>query len=163
MASNTVTNCCAALIRKNWTIAIAESASAGKMSYAFSTVPESGKILIGGMVCYNSCMKEAALGVAHELIEKYTAESAEVTQAMAQNFHKINKADVCVALTGLTSPGGSETPEKPIGTIVIHAVLPNRELARRFEFNGTPGEIVDQAIDAAAALVLSEINNNDKY
>lgn len=157
MPSNKVSACCEALIEKQWTITFVESASAGKMSYEFSTVRESGKILIGGMVCYNSCMKEEVLGIPHELIETYTAESAEVTKAMANNFCKFTGADVCVALTGLTTPGGSETPQKPVGTIFVHIILPEKQIARRFYFTGEPEEILDQAIDETASLLLTEI------
>lgn len=158
MASKKVSECCKALIAKGWTISFVESASAGKMSYEFSTVPDSGKILLGGMVCYHSCMKEDVLGVPHELIETHTAESAEVTEAMANNFYKYAKSDVCVALTGLTTPGGSETPQKPVGTIFIHIVFPEKQIAKRFEFGGEPHQILNQAIDATAALILNEIN-----
>jgi nicotinamide-nucleotide amidase len=157
MASQHVLECGKALAEKKWTITFVESASAGKMSYEFSTVPESGEILIGGMVCYNACMKEEVLEIPHGLIETFTAESAEVTKAMANNFCKFAEADVCVALTGLTTPGGSETPEKPVGTIFIHIVFPDKQIPKRFEFKGSPEEIVDQAIDEAALAILNEI------
>jgi nicotinamide-nucleotide amidase len=157
MASNKVSACCKALIAKKWTITFVESASAGKMSYEFSTVPNSGKILIGGMVCYHSRMKEEVLGIPSELIETYTAESAEVTKAMANNFCKFIEADVCIALTGLTTPGGSETPQKPVGTIFVHLILPDKQIAKRFNFTGEPDEILVQAIDETATLLLDEI------
>jgi nicotinamide-nucleotide amidase len=127
------------------------------MSYEFSRVPESGKILIGGLVCYHSSFKEIALDIPHELIETFTAESPEVTKAMANNFCKFVEADVCVALTGLTTPGGSETPEKPVGTIFIHIMFREKQIAKRFQFYGSPEEIVNQAIDETAELLKMEI------
>lgn len=159
MASQTVIACSEALAEKNWTITFVESASAGKMSYEFSTVPDSGKILIGGMVCYNVCLKEDVLDIPHGLIEAFTAESAEVTKAMANNFCKFAEADVCVALTGLTTPGGSETMEKPVGTIFMHIIFPEKQIPLRCEFKGNAREIVDQAIDKAAAVILNEISH----
>lgn len=159
MASQKVMDCGKALVRKNWTIAFVESASAGKMSYEFSTVPDSGKILIGGIVCYNACMKEEALDIPHGLIETFTPESAEVTKVMANNFCKFTQVDICVALTGLTTPGGSETPEKPVGTIFIHIVFPHKQVAKRFEFKGNPEDILNQAIDETASLILQQIVN----
>ena len=112
MASDKVTACCQSLIEKNLTITFVESASAGKMSYEFSTVFNSGRILIGGMVCYHSSMKEDLLHIPWGTIEKYSAESEEVTKLMAQNFYRYINSDICVALTGLTTPGGSENEEK---------------------------------------------------
>jgi nicotinamide-nucleotide amidase len=162
MASPQVIACSKALAKKNWTIAFVESASAGKISYEFSTVPDSGKILLGGLVCYDACLKEQVLGVPHGLIETFTPESAEVTKAMAIGFCRFAPADVCVALTGLTTPGGSETPEKPVGTIFIHIILPHKSISTRFEFKGGPEEIVNQAIDGVAAEILKEIKETGK-
>jgi len=159
MASKKVTTCCKALIEKKWTITFVESASAGKLNYEFSTVFDSGKILIGGMVCYHPSMKEDLLHIPPGTIKEYTAESAIVTKLMAENFHLHVKSDVCVALTGLTTPGGSESPSKPVGTIFIHIVFPDKEVAKRFEFKGSAEEIIHQAIDAVANLILEEAKN----
>lgn len=157
MASDKVTACCKALIEKKLTITFVESASAGKMSYEFSTVFNSGKILIGGMVCYHSSMKEDLLHIPWGTIEKYSAESAEVTKLMAQNFYRYINSDICVALTGLTTPGGSEREGKPVGTIFIHIVFPDKEIAKRYEFKGSAESIIDQAIDVVADLILKEV------
>jgi nicotinamide-nucleotide amidase len=157
MASPQVIACSKALTEKKWKIVFIESATAGKMSYEFSTVPDSGEILVGGMVCYDACMKEDVLEIPHGLIETFTPESAEVTQAMAINSCKFMEADVCVAVTGLTTPGGSETPEKPVGTMFIHIILPDRHIPKRFEFKGSPEDIVNQAIDETANTILAEI------
>jgi len=158
MASEKVTACCEALIEKNLTIAFAESASAGKMCYEFSTVFNSGRILIGGITCYHISMKEDLLHIPWGTIEQYSAESAEVTKLMAQNFHKYINSDICVALTGLTTPGGSESESKPVGTIFIHIIISDKEIAKRFEFDGDAESIVNQAIDTVADLILKEIN-----
>jgi nicotinamide-nucleotide amidase len=157
MASDKVTACCKALIEKNLTITFAESASAGKMCYEFSTVFNSGRILIGGMVCYHSSMKEDLLHIPWGTIEQYSAESAEVTKLMAQNFYRYINSDICVGLTGLTTPGGSESESKPVGTIFIHIIFGEIQIAKRFEFKGNPEEIIYQAIDVVADLILREI------
>lgn len=157
MPSEKVIECCRALIAKKLTITFVESASAGKLNYEFSTVMDSGKILIGGMVCYHISMKEDLLLIPHETIEKHSAESAIVTQLMAQNFYRFVPSDICVALTGLTTPGGSESPEKPVGTIFVHIIFRDKEIARRFTFAGNPESIVKQAIDAVSELILEEI------
>jgi nicotinamide-nucleotide amidase len=158
MASPNVLACSKALLHKGWTISFVESASAGRLSYEFSTVPDSGEILIGGMVCYNACMKEDILNIPTGMIEQFTPESAEVTKAMAESFAKYSASDVCVGLTGLTTPGGSETPEKPVGTIFIHIIFPDKQLANRSVFEGSAEEIVRQAVDQTASLIVKEID-----
>ncbi len=162
MASQKVLECSKLLVNKSWRVAFVESATSGKMSYEFSTVPDSGKILIGGLVCYDACMKEELLAIPHSLIETFTPESAEVTQAMAKNFTKFTPAEICVALTGLTTPGGSETPEKPVGTIFVHIIFPHNHISRRYQFEGSPEAIVNQAIDAVAEEIILECESAEK-
>jgi nicotinamide-nucleotide amidase len=162
MASPRVIACSKALAKKKWTITFVESASAGKMCYEFSTVPDSGNILMGGMVCYDAYMKEEVLEIPHGMIETFTPESVEVTKAMAINFCKFIKADVCVALTGLIAPGGSETRRKPLGTFFIHIIFPHTKITRRHEFKGSPEKIVNQAIDETASLIKEEIAKESK-
>lgn len=157
--ANEVTKCVKALLAKRWTVAFAESASAGLMSYQFSAVPESGRILLGGVVCYHECLKEGLLGIPAELIGKHTAESPEVTQAMAEGLKKITNADVCVALTGLTTPGGSETAQKPVGTVFIHIIFPRESVRRRFVFDGKPREILDRALSETCGIIVNKCNH----
>lgn len=148
-----VLQCCQLLASKNYTIAFAESATGGRMSAEFSLTPDSGTVLKGGIICYDGSVKEEVLEVPNELIKKYTPESAEVTQSLAEHSKKFFKSDVIVAVTGLTAPGGSETKEKPVGTMFIHIILPYREVRDRTVFLGSPEEIVLQTIDRSALLI----------
>jgi nicotinamide-nucleotide amidase len=144
------------LLKRDWTIAFAESASAGWLAYKFSTVPDSGQVLLGSLVCYHECLKKGLLGIPPALIERHTAESAEVTKAMAHALKKITGAELCVALTGLTTPGGSETPEKPVGTIFLHFIFPGDETAKRFEFKGNPEQILAGALIAVCDAIINK-------
>lgn len=154
MASEKIAECSKLIADKEFKIAFAESATAGRLASEFSLVPDSGKILLGGIVCYDACVKEDLFGIAKEIIEKYTAESAEITKALAENLHKHFDCDIAVAVTGLTSPGGSETPEKPVGTMFIHILLPgNRYCAHREVFDGTAEEVIKSTIDKTGILL----------
>ena len=157
MVLEKVAECCKVLAKGDNTISCVESASAGRMSYEFSLARESGKVLIGGIVCYNACLKQSALNIPHDLIEMYTAESAEVTKAMAHEFYKTSQSDVCVALTGLTTAGGSETPDKPVGTIFIHIIMPHKQIGERFTFQGSPEGIIRQAVEQTATIVTKQM------
>ncbi|MBD3582207.1 CinA family protein [Flavobacterium selenitireducens] len=154
MIKSKIAQCCLALSDLKWKISFAESASAGRLSYEFSLDANSGKVLLGGLVSYDASLKEELLRIPKSLVERYTPESAEVTKAMALSFRKISHADVCVALTGLTSPGGSETPEKPVGTIFTCIAFPNDILEDRVVFDGSPEEIASKAVDRVADLLL---------
>ncbi|HLU81089.1 MAG TPA: CinA family protein [Flavobacteriaceae bacterium] len=160
MPSKTVLECSKALAKKGYNIAFVESATAGRMCAEFSLAPESGAILRGGISCYEVFVKENILKVPHHLIEKYTPESAEVTQSLAENGLDFFKSDVVVACTGLTMPGGSETKEKPVGTMFLHIIFLEKSFRHRSVFSGTAEEIVSQAIDAAAMLITDFLESN---
>ena len=146
---------------KNLKIAFAESASAGWMASEFALTPYSGDILLGGIVCYDASVKEDLFEIPKKVITKYTPESAEVTKLLAEGLSKFFKCDIAVAITGLTAPGGSETPEKPVGTIFIHIVMPGgKYCAHREVFKGDTKEIIGQAIDCTVRL-LNELT--EKY
>ncbi|HEX8016855.1 MAG TPA: CinA family protein [Flavobacterium sp.] len=157
MPSEIVIKCSKAIAEKGWNIAFAESASAGRMSAEFSMTEDSGKILRGGIVCYEVFVKEQLLNVPHSVIEKHTPESAEVTQILAQQASKIFNSKITVAITGLTNPGGSETVEKPVGTIFIYIITPDKKINHREVFNGSPEEIILQAIDKTAELIIENL------
>jgi nicotinamide-nucleotide amidase len=159
MPSDIVMKCSKAIASKGWNIAFAESATAGRMSAEFAMTKHSGEILRGGIVCYDVFVKEQILNVPHKTIEKYTPESAEVTQAMAQQAAKIFNSKITVAITGLTSPGGSETEEKPVGTIFFCIITPSEKINHREVFEGNPEEIVLETIDKAAKLIIDSISS----
>lgn len=159
MPSEIVIKCSKTIAAKGWNIAFAESATAGRMSAEFSMTKKSGDILRGGIVCYEVFVKEQILNVPHSNIEKCTPESAEVTQILAQQAAKMFNSKITVAITGLTTPGGSETEEKPVGTIFFHIITPVEKIKHREVFTGSPEEIVLQAIDKTASLIIESIVN----
>lgn len=68
------------------------------------------------------------------------------------------KSDIQVTVTGLTTPGGSESAQKPIETIFIHILIGESSIALRRVFGGSPEQIVLQAIDLAARSIRTETN-----
>src|SRR4051794_28794817 len=105
------------LQEKNLILALAESVTCGLAAHKLSTAPGTSDVLAGSIVCYTPEVKRDLLGVSQKLIDRYTCESMEVTEALAKNLGKLIDADIYAALTGLASPGGSETKDKPVGTI----------------------------------------------
>jgi len=142
------------LTDKSLTIAFAESATAGRLSADFSMLEDAGKFLKGGIACYDACIKEDLLGVEKALIEKHTPESMEVTRAIAEGLIQVIHSDIHIGITGLTTPGGSETAEKPVGTMFFYAFLKGKPFfSHREVFTGGPAEIVRATVDRCAALL----------
>ena len=154
MASESIIHCSRLMAEKGLKIAFAESATAGWMASEFSLTEYSGKVLLGGIVCYDACTKEDIFGISMDVIEKYTAESAEITKLLAERLEKFFDADIFVAVTGLTTAGGSETEEKPVGTMFLHIIGPAESYcAHREVFEGSAEEIINQTIDRTGALI----------
>lgn len=150
------------LQEKALTIAFAESVTCGIAAHTLSTVKGTMDILRGSLVCYHPSTKIHALSISSQLIQKYTAESQQVTDAMAEKLPHLFDADIFAAITGLSAPGGSETKDKPVGTIFI-AVYYKEKLHRLQKlFRGTPVTIKEKACKATYKFVLDVINT-DQY
>lgn len=158
MASSTVLECTKMLHDKGLTIAFAESATAGRLASEFALTPYSGGCLKGGLVCYDACVKEDILQISKEMIDTYTAESAEVTREMAMQLRTIIPSDIQVAITGLTTPGGSETEEKPVGTMFAHILIQDRPVSLRRLYVGAPEQIILSTIDEVAETIINELH-----
>ncbi|WP_205943825.1 MULTISPECIES: CinA family protein [Pedobacter] len=138
--------CCQLLKNKKLTIAFAESVTSGALCAGFATVEGSGAVFKGGLVCYDGELKKQYLGVSDTMIEHYTPESAEVTRQMAIGLKDFISADIVVAITGLCSPGGSEAPYKPVGTIFTHILHQDKSLAYRDVFSGDAAAVISFAV-----------------
>jgi len=158
MPSQLIIDCSKILKEKGLTIAFAESVTAGRLAAEFSLTQDSGSVLKGGIVCYDAEVKEEVLGITSEYIKEFTPESAEVTRELAIQLKEIIRSDIQVAVTGLTTSGGSETSQKPVGTIFLHLVIRDNSIAVRKVFKGSPEQIVLLAVDLAAKTIINELN-----
>lgn len=149
------------LIDRELTIAFAESATAGRLCAEFSLVSNAGKFLKGGLVCYDAGLKQNILQVPEELIKECTPESPEVTRAITEGLRYLIRADIHVGVTGLPDSGGSETPEKPVGTMFAYATYKGQQLfSVRMIFSGTPREIIEQTLQWVAKSITDSLPKN---
>jgi nicotinamide-nucleotide amidase len=75
--------------------------------------------------------------------------SEPVAIAMAEGVRERTGADVTVGITGIAGPGGG-TPEKPVGTVVIAAIVPGKPAyVRTYSFLGGRAMVKFQATQAA--------------
>ena len=112
------------------TIAAAESCTGGLLMTRLTDLPGSSEFVSGGVVAYSNALKMALLGVDEELIDAHGAVSEPVAAAMADGLRARTSADVIVAITGIAGPGGG-TPAKPVGTVVIGALVEGKPLSLR--------------------------------
>lgn len=145
------------LRQKGLTLALAESVTCGLAAHQLSTCIGTSDMLMGGIVCYSPDVKIKLLGVSATTIERYTAESQQVTDLLARKIKPLIQADIHAALTGLAAPGGSETSEKPVGTIFLSVLYKNKLHRDRKLFRGTPTEIRKKASRALYSLILDVV------
>lgn len=147
-----ISNFIKTLQSRNITMAFAESMTCGLAAHMLSTCKGTAEVLKGSVVCYSPEVKEKLLKVPATLIDKFSAESKEVTAALARNLPRVIKADVHAAITGLAAPGGSERPGKPPGTVFFAIRYKGRIHHHRQVFRGTPLQIREKSV-----LVLYEL------
>jgi nicotinamide-nucleotide amidase len=157
MAETKISVCSKLMAEQGLTIAFAESATAGWLCSEFALTEESGKILKGGIACYDADLKVSLLKVSQGLIDEFTPESMEVTREMAYRLRDLIESDIQVTVTGLTTPGGSETAEKPVGTMFVFALINGKEASFRKVFAGSCEEVIHQTIEATAELLAAEL------
>ena len=106
------------LIKKNITIAAAESCSGGLISSALVDISGVSSIFLAGLVTYSNESKVRVLGVSEETLKKFGAVSRETSIEMANELYEKTGAQICVSTTGIAGPSGG-TKEKPVGLVYI--------------------------------------------
>lgn len=105
------------LIANQLTISFAESITGGKIMSSLIATPNISKVLLGGVVCYSEKFKSQGLKISKHVLDKYSAESWQVSKAIAEAINRQTKSKISVGITGLASFGASASPHKPTGTV----------------------------------------------
>lgn len=106
------------LLKKNLTIAVAESCTGGMITARLVGYPGISEALLEGCVTYSNDAKMRRLGVKAETLAAHGAVSEETAREMAEGVARTSGADVGLATTGVAGPGGG-TEEKPVGLVYI--------------------------------------------
>lgn len=138
-------------------LALAESITCGLAANKLSSCVGVSDVLTSSIVCYTPEAKMQVLGINEETIARYTCESPEVTREMAHGLPKLVEADIYTAITGLASSDGSETKEKPVGTVFYCIIYQGKVYEFRKLFYGPPLEVKKKAADALYALILEVV------
>ena len=141
-----------ALRARGWTVAVAESCTAGLVAARLAEVPGVSEVLLGGVIAYADEVKRDLLGVPAETLAAHGAVSAETAAAMAAGARRAAGADVGVAVTGIAGPGGG-SEDKPVGLVHFHVSTPEGERAHRVVFPGARDTVREWAATTALQLV----------
>ena len=142
-----------ALLReRGQTIAVAESCTGGMLGARLTAIPGSSDVFLGGTIAYANAVKERALGVPRDMLERHGAVSEMVARHMASAVRQAFDASVGASITGVAGPGGG-TAEKPVGTVWVAVDLGGDNRAQRLMLIGDREEIRLRATQAALDMV----------
>lgn len=113
------------LLRNGWTIAAAESLTAGLFMAELGGESGISSSLEGGVVVYNEKSKMEQLGISRTLLDEYGVVSAECAAALAVNIRRKFGSDIGVGLTGAAGPDPHDG--KPAGTVWIGIAFQDEE------------------------------------
>ncbi len=121
------------LLARGWSLAVAESCTAGLLGYRITRVPGSSAYFVGGIIAYANAVKQRLLGVPASVLEIHGAVSEATVRYMALGARQATAADVALSISGIAGPGGG-TRLKPVGTVWFGLATPAGVAARRVHF-----------------------------
>ena len=152
----------AKLLKKEKTVAVAESCSGGLLSSLLTSLAGSSGYFLLGVVAYSNKSKEMILNIPAKTIAKYGAVSRQVAILMARNIRKKTKTDFGISITGIAGPTGA-TPTKPVGTVYICLSGKNKNICLKFNFPGNRENIRKKSTQEALCLLKKGLKTRGRF
>ena len=105
------------LLKKGWTLALAESCTGGAISHRMTRVAGCSAYFKSAAVAYSDEAK-IRLGVKRSTLERHGAVSRETAMEMAEAIMRHAEASIGLSVTGIAGPTGG-SPETPVGTVWV--------------------------------------------
>ena len=106
--------------REGFSLATAESCTAGNVAAIITAIPGSSRFYKGGIGAYADEVKRNLLHVKAETLEACGAVSEETVTEMVKGAIETFGTDYAMATSGIAGPGGG-THEQPVGSIWLAA------------------------------------------
>ena len=135
------------------TVATAESCTGGYIAKSITDMAGSSGYFRGGVVSYSNEVKMRLLGVPADQLAAHGAVSAQVARSMAVGVLAATGADLAVAVTGISGPGGG-SPAKPVGLTYVAVADATSVDVRRFVWQGDRVANREATVRAALELLL---------
>ena len=140
------------LLKKEMTVAFAESCTGGMLASAIVSVPGASDVLGESYITYSNEAKHELLGVRRKTLRKYDAVSEECAAEMARGAREAAGVDCAVSVTGLAGPGGG-TKDKPVGTVYIGCCIGGKTIVKHYVFNGDRQRVRELSVIRALDLL----------
>jgi len=133
------------LIKKNLTIATAESCTGGLLAGTLINYPGISSVFIEGAITYSNEAKMKRLKVKEETLEKYGAVSEETAREMAEGIAKAAGTNIGVSVTGIAGPSGG-TAEKPVGLVYVGLYINGNIKTKKLNLSGDRQKIRNSTV-----------------
>ena len=123
------------LTRKEETVAVAESVTAGFLQAAIAQAEEASTFFQGGITAYNLGQKFKHLNVDPVHAEQTNCVSGKVAATMATEVNTLFGSNWGIAITGYATP----VPESGNKLFAFYAIAHNKKLVKEGRFTGPAG------------------------
>ncbi|MQY28883.1 CinA family protein [Nocardia aurantia] len=135
-------------LSEGFTVAVAESLTAGRLSAALGAAQESSRWFRGGIVAYSADVKHRLLRVPDVPVVSRTA-----AQVMAEGVRDLLEVDFAAAVTGVGGPGSEDG--EPAGSVWFAIAAEHRTAVWHRHFHGDPASVLEQTIEFAGCRLVS--------
>ena len=148
------------LAELGWTVGVAESLTGGLVVSSLVGVPGASRVLRGGIVAYDTAIKESLLGVDAALLDAHGAVHPRVARQMARGVRDAlvvdgHATDVGIATTGIAGP---DSPDgQPVGTVHIAVSTPLGTRVDSLSLSGDRESIRQEAARIAVRRALAAL------
>lgn len=129
------------LLLRGLRVVTAESLTGGLASYLLVDEPDSGDVMAGSVVAYQTDEKRRVLGVNETCVV-----SASCASQMAAGAARLFGVPCAVAFTGVAGPATQES--QPVGTVFVAVRCGERDVVLERHLDGEPDDIRLAAIAA---------------
>jgi nicotinamide-nucleotide amidase len=148
------------LAARGLTLAVAESLTGGMLTSELIRPPGASDVVVGGVVAYDTALKQSILGVDGELLAEHGPVHPEVARQMADRVRRVLAVDGRPAELGLATTGvAGPTPQAGCapGTVFVGIAVGDAVEVIELHLEGTRDQVrartVGEAIQALAERV----------
>ncbi|HEX6257477.1 MAG TPA: competence/damage-inducible protein A [Euzebyales bacterium] len=116
---------------RGWTLAVAESVTAGGIGARLAVVPGASTWFAGGVITYATAAKGRLADVPEDVLGTHGPVSEPTARAMADGIRRRLGTDAAVAVVGVAGP--TTQGDRPVGTVCLAVTMPGLDDSRTVE------------------------------
>ena len=141
--------------KKNLTLSLAESASAGYTSYLITKTPGSSSIFKGGIIVYSLFSKNLFFKIDNSKLTSSQGVSSDIAQILAKKIRAKLKTDVGASIVGFAGP---KSPKgRKVGTFYISVASRESSITKKVILKGNRDSLRKQISEYLLELIYSKI------